>query len=96
MQVKQKEEYFGLPHNSANLSKEAEELLKTNNDKMRRKITSFGKQYREYPNFTLSFLTRAKAMETCFGNVDNEEANIAASILRSIKALGPDIRILVA
>jgi actin-related protein len=35
-------------------------------------------------------------METCFGNVDCEEPNIAASILRSIKALGPDIRVLVA
>jgi hypothetical protein len=63
---------------------------------MRRKITSFGKSIREFPNMQLSFLTRAKAMETCFGDIDREEPNIAASILRSIMALNADIRILVA
>lgn len=40
----------------------------------------------------ISFLTRAKAMEACFGDTEKEEANIAASILRSVLALNVDLR----
>ena len=40
----------------------------------------------------ISFLTRAKAMEVCFGDTEKEEPNIAASILRSILALNSDLR----
>jgi hypothetical protein len=43
----------------------------------------------------VSFHTRAQAMETCFGDISQEEPNIAASILKSILALNCDIRILV-
>ena len=43
----------------------------------------------------VSFLTRAKAMEVCFGDTENEEPNIAASILRSLLALNCDLRGLV-
>jgi len=34
-------------------------------------------------------------MEICFGDPENDETNIAASILRSLNAVGADIRILV-
>ena len=62
---------------------------------MRRKLTSFGKQHREFPSLNVSFHTRAKTMETCFGDPENEQPNIAASILRSILKLNSDLRILV-
>jgi len=62
---------------------------------MRRKLTSFGKSHREFPSMQISFLTRAKAMEICFGDPTNDEANIAASILRSLMQLGADVRVLV-
>jgi actin-related protein len=42
----------------------------------------------------ISFHTRAYAMEFCFGNPRNEEPNIAASILNSIKKLNSDVRVL--
>jgi actin-related protein len=44
----------------------------------------------------VSFYTRAKAMEVCFGDIDNEEPNISASVLRSVLKLTPDVRVLVA
>ena len=44
----------------------------------------------------ISFHTRASAMEVCFGNPRNEEPNIAASILNSLKKLNADVRILAA
>lgn len=34
-------------------------------------------------------------MEVCFGDIDNEEPNISASVLRSVLKLTPDVRILV-
>ena len=34
-------------------------------------------------------------MEICFGDPENDEANIGASILRSLIAVGADVRILV-
>ena len=43
----------------------------------------------------VSFHTRASVMEVCFGDPENEEANIAASILRSILKLTMDTRVLV-
>ena len=58
-------------------------------------MTNFGKSIRELPNMVVSFHTRAQAMETCFGDISQEEPNIAASILKSILALNCDIRILV-
>ena len=42
----------------------------------------------------ISFHTRATAMEYCFGNPKQEEPNIAASILNSIKKLNADVRVL--
>ena len=57
---------------------------------MIRKMINFGKQHREFPNLSVSFVTRSKAMEVCFGNIDNEESNISASILRSILSLNMD------
>lgn len=70
-------------------------MLKTNLDKMRRKMTSYGRQAKELPNMQVSFLTRAKAMEVCFGDVAKEEENIAATILRSILTLNSNVRVLV-
>ena len=57
---------------------------------MQRKMSGFGKQHREFPSLSVSFLTRAKTMEICFGDISNEESNISASILRSILALNMD------
>lgn len=93
MQVPQKKEYFGLQTDKP--SAEEQETLKTNYDKMRRKITSYGKSCKELPQLQVSFLTRARAMEVCFGDPENEEPNIAASILRAIKALHLSTRLLV-
>ena len=98
MQVDQKKEYFGLPHQeiSEESKQENTDLLKVNYEKMRKKFTNFGKKtVKEFPNMQISFLTRAKGMEVCFGDVAKEEENIAASILRSIMALNMDLRILV-
>ena len=64
-------------------------------DKMRKKMTQFGKQHKELPQMQISFHTRAHAMESCFGDPRNEQPNIAASILDSIKKLNPDVRLLV-
>jgi hypothetical protein len=62
---------------------------------MRRKITSFGKSCKELPSMQISFLTRARAIEVCFGDPAKEEPNIAASILRSLLYLNVNARILV-
>ena len=76
------------------VTKEESETLKANFEKMRRKFTLFNKSIKEFPNMQVSFLSRAKAMEVCFGDPDREEPNIAASILRSIMALNADVRVL--
>lgn len=80
------------------MSKNPEEAakLEANIVKMKKKMTSFGKQHREFPSMQVSFYTRAKAMEVCFGDIDNEEPNISASVLRSVLRLSVDVRVLVA
>lgn len=93
MQLPQKRDYFGIPEESH--SKEDQDKLKLSVEQTKRKLTNFGKSVRELPNMVVSFHTRARAMEACFGEVSQEEANIAASILRSILSLNCDIRILV-
>ena len=62
---------------------------------MAKNVINFGKQCRELPNMQISLYTRCKSMEICFGDPINEEANIAASILRSILSLTIDLRPLV-
>ena len=80
------------------MRKNPEEVTKLEQNilKMKKKMTSFGKQHREFPSMQVSFYTRAKAMEVCFGDIDNEEPNIAASVLRSVLKLNLEVRILVA
>jgi actin-related protein len=63
---------------------------------MRRKLISFGKQHKDFPGLTVSFLTRAKGMEVCFGDPEADQPSIAASALRSLKALNVNTRVLVA
>jgi len=70
LQVPQKEEYYGLK--TTKMTPELQEKYKANLDKMRRKLTSFGKQHREFPSLNVSFHTRAKTMEICFGDPENE------------------------
>jgi hypothetical protein len=62
---------------------------------MRKVMTKFNKQHRDFPHLQVSFLTRAKTMEVCFGDPEKDEPNIAASILRSLNAVGADERVLV-
>ena len=45
---------------------------------------------------TVSFLTRAKGMEICFGDPSMDQPSIAASALRSIMSLSLNTRVLVA
>ena len=58
-------------------------------------MTNFGKQFKEFPQMQISFYTRAKGIEVCFGSVFKEEANIAASILRSLLKLNVEVRVLI-
>lgn len=44
-----------------------------------------GKLYKDTPNLSLSFFTRYTTMEYCFGDVAEEEENLAYSILKSLK-----------
>jgi len=82
MQVQQKEEYFGAT--GAPQTDAEKDTLKLNLEKMKKKVVQFGKQHREFPSMQISFYTRAKAMEVCFGDIENEEENISASILKSL------------
>ena len=56
-----------------------------NLQKMKSKKYPFGKVYKEYPHTCISFYTRYMSGEVLFGNPEEEEENIAVSILRSIK-----------
>ncbi len=56
-----------------------------NQDKMKKKLTSFGKQYKEVPGLAISLYTRYTAMEVLYGDVNEEESNLAYSILTSVK-----------
>jgi actin-related protein len=95
MQVPQKFDYFGKDLETAkDINKEEQEKVGIQVEKMRRKLTNFGKQFKEFPQMQISFYTRAKAMEVCFGSIYKEEANIAASILRSLLKLNVEVRIL--
>lgn len=57
----------------------------TNIEKMQTKKQSLGKTYKDYPNTLISFYTRYATMEVCFGDPNEEETNIAQSILQSLK-----------
>jgi len=94
MQVQQKEEYFGAT--GAPQTDAEKDTLKLNLEKMKKKVVQFGKQHREFPSMQISFYTRAKAMEVCFGDIENEEENISASILKSLLKLNVHARIYVA
>jgi hypothetical protein len=65
MQVQQKKEYFGDLNTTDLIEKDK---IKINTEKMRKKLLSFGKQHKEFPQMQISFLTRARAMEICFGD----------------------------
>ena len=56
-----------------------------NIDKMRHKKYSMDKTYRDFPNLQVSFYTRYSTMEYCFGDPNEEQPNVAYSILKSIK-----------
>ena len=55
-------------------------------------MTKFEKQHHELPGMQISMFTRATCMEVCFGDVAAEKPNIAASILRSLLKLKPELR----
>lgn len=55
-------------------------------------MTKFEKQHPELPGMQISLATRGLCMEVCFGDPSNEKPNIAASILRSLLKLKPDLR----
>ena len=92
-------DYFGKDPESAedlkSLPNEQQEKITVNIEKMRRKLTNFGKQFKEFPEMQVSFYTRAKGIEVCFGSVSKEEENIAASGLRAIMKLNSEVRVLV-
>jgi hypothetical protein len=52
-----------------------------NIEKMKNKKYTLSKLHKDYNILMLSFYTRYTTMEFCFGNPDNEEPNIAYSIL---------------
>lgn len=53
--------------------------------KSKRIIPGLGKTYKEdFPYLTVSFYTRAVAMEACFGDPDLEQPNLAYSICQSL------------
>ena len=54
-------------------------------EKMRQKKYTLNNQYKDYNKLLLSFYTRYTTMEYCFGNPDDEEPNIAFSILQAVK-----------
>jgi len=89
-------EYFGKePEFAKDIEKAEEDKFNLNKEKMRKKMTNFGKQHKEFPQMQVSFYTRAKAVEVCFGNISKEESNIAASILRSLSKLSAEVRVLI-
>jgi hypothetical protein len=44
-----------------------------------------GKNYKEVPHLSISLFTRYTTMESCFGDIEEEEENLAYSILKSLK-----------
>ena len=52
---------------------------------MKKKRFNMAKLYKDFNNLQLSFFTRYATMEQCFGDPNEEEPNIAYSILMSIK-----------
>lgn len=56
-----------------------------NIEKMRKKKYTLGKQFKDFNNLQLSFYSRYCTMESCFGDTNEEEPNLAYSILKSIK-----------
>lgn len=52
-----------------------------NVDKMMRKRYNLGKTYKDFINLQISFYTRFTTSEVIFGNRDEEEENLAYSIL---------------
>lgn len=52
---------------------------------MKKRVYNLDKSYKDFHNMKLSFFTRHMCMEFCFGDSNEEEENIATSILRSIK-----------
>lgn len=52
--------------------------------RQKRFVLNSGRAFYWYPYFCISFFTRMMAMEVCFGDVDEEEPNLAYSILKSI------------
>jgi hypothetical protein len=52
---------------------------------MKNKKYPFGKNYKEVSHLSMSFFTRYTAMESCFGDIEEEEENLASSILKCLK-----------
>eukprot|EP00347_Sterkiella_histriomuscorum_P021410 403334071 len=59
---------------------------------MKNKMTNLGKTYKDFPGFQLSMYTRYCTMEFLFGDTNEEESNIAYSILHSVKKLNCENR----
>ena len=77
----QKTDYFGTEENVTKM-------------KNKRYILGLGKTYKEdFPYLCVSFFTRASAMEVCFGDVDDEKANLAHSICQSLLKVSDFTRI---
>jgi hypothetical protein len=68
------------------LQREQKIAYEKESEKMRQKrfVLNSGRAFYWYPYFCISFYTRMMAMEVCFGDVDEEEPNIAYSILSSV------------
>lgn len=61
-----------------------------NLQKMKTKMTNLEHTYKQEGNLKglqISFYTRYTTMEYCFGDIDNEEPNIAYSILKAVKSV---------
>lgn len=70
------------------MQKDQKDLYLSSEDntvKMKKKITSLGKQYKDVPGMSISLYTRYTSMEILYGNITEEESNLAYSILTSIK-----------
>jgi hypothetical protein len=52
---------------------------------MKLKKYALGKTYKDVPHMQISFYTRYQTMEFCFGDINDEEENLAFSILKSIR-----------
>lgn len=70
------------------MQKDQKDLYLSSEDntlKMKKKTTSLGKQYKDVAGMSISLFTRYTSMEILYGDISEEESNLAYSILTSIK-----------